>query len=202
MKRWSGSVLKGTGSVPGPQNFPRSGKGIRILGVDPGLLSTGFGIIEIEGDGSSLYCGSGVIRPRARQSFSHRIQQIFRGLSKQIENYAPQLMAVECPFFAKNVKSAMLLGQMRGVAILAAAEAGVEIQEFSPLEVKQAVVGYGRAAKEQVQAMVRSLLQTPPNLATDAADALAVALCLAHCLSWQKSLETIVPKQLSPRTSW
>lgn len=194
-------MLKGAGSLPGPQNFSRSGKGIRILGVDPGLLSTGFGIIEIESDGSSLYCGSGAIRPRARQSFSQRIQQIFRGLSKQIENYAPQLMAVECPFFAKNVKSAMLLGQMRGVAILAAAEAGLEIQEFSPLEVKQAVVGYGRAAKEQVQAMVRSLLQTPPDLTTDAADALAVALCLAHCLSWQKSLESIVARRCSPRTS-
>jgi crossover junction endodeoxyribonuclease RuvC len=98
-------------------------------------------------------------------------------------------MAVERPFFGKNVKSAMLLGQARGVALLAAAETGLEVQEFSPLEVKQSVVGYGRAAKEQIQAMVRSLLGVRRELTTDAADALAVALCLAHSLPLQKSLQ-------------
>ena len=98
-------------------------------------------------------------------------------------------MAVERPFCGKNVKSAMLLGQARGVAILAAAETGLEVQEYSPLEVKQAVVGYGRAAKEQIEAMVQSLLRpSVQTLNSDAADALAVALCLAHSLPWQISL--------------
>jgi crossover junction endodeoxyribonuclease RuvC len=104
-------------------------------------------------------------------------------------------MAVERPFYAKNVKSAMLLGQARGVAILAAAESGVEVQEYSPLEVKQAVVGYGRATKDQVQNMIRSLLHSPRNLTPDAADALAVALCLAHSLPWQNSLKAVGPKR-------
>ena len=87
------------------------------------------------------------------------------------------------------MKSAMLLGQARGAAVLAAAETGLEVQEYSPLEVKQAVVGYGRAAKEQIQAMVRSILRIPQELNADAADALAVALCLAHSLPWQNSLQ-------------
>ncbi len=160
------------------------------MGVDPGLVVTGFGVIEIGRDGSTLYCGSGVLRPRRQQSFAERLQQIFRGLSEQIKKFAPELMAIENPFYAKNVKSAMLLGQARGVAILAAAEACVEVQEYSPLEVKQAVVGYGRAAKEQVQAMIQSLLHPPQNLTADAADALAVALCLAHSVPWQVSLST------------
>jgi crossover junction endodeoxyribonuclease RuvC len=161
------------------------------MGVDPGLVVTGFGVIEIGRNGSILYCGSGVLRPQRLQSFPQRLQQIFHGLSQQIEKFTPELMAVENPFYAKNVKSAMLLGQARGVAILAAAEAGVEVQEYSPLEVKQAVVGYGRAAKQQVQAMIRSLLHAPRSLTVDAADALAVALCLAHSMPWQISLSTL-----------
>ena len=161
------------------------------MGVDPGLVVTGFGVIEIGRNGATLYCGSGIVRPHRLQSFSQRLQQIFRGLSAQIEKFTPELMAIENPFYAKNVKSAMLLGQARGVAILAAAEASVEVQEYSPLEVKQAVVGYGRAAKEQVQAMIRSLLHPPQNLTADAADALAVAICLAHSVPWQVSLSPL-----------
>jgi crossover junction endodeoxyribonuclease RuvC len=160
------------------------------MGVDPGLVVTGFGVIEIGGNGSISYCGSGVLRPQRLQSFPQRLQEIFHGLGQQIERFTPKLMAIENPFYAKNVKSAMLLGQARGVAILAAAEAGVAVQEYSPLEVKQAVVGYGRAAKEQVQSMIRSLLNLPQNLTADAADALAVALCLAHSLPWQASLSS------------
>jgi crossover junction endodeoxyribonuclease RuvC len=161
------------------------------MGVDPGLVVTGFGVIEIGRNGSILYRGSGVLRPQRLQSFPQRLQQIFHGLGEQIEKFTPELMAIENPFYAKNVKSAMLLGQARGIAILAAAEASVEVQEYSPLEVKQAVVGYGRAAKGQVQAMIRSLLNPPQNLMADAADALAVALCLAHSLPWQISLSKL-----------
>ena len=167
-----------------------AGKGSlsRILGVDPGMGSTGFGVIELAPNGSLLYQESGFIRPRG-PSTAQRIQQIFRGLVQLIDKFQPQMMAVERPFFGKNVKSAMLLGQARGAAILAAAENGVEVQEYSPLEVKQAVVGYGKAAKEQVQAMVRSILRAPQELNAHAADALAVALCLAHSLPWQSSLK-------------
>ena len=159
-----------------------------ILGVDPGMGSTGFGVIELAPNGSLFYQESGIIRPRG-PSTPQRIQQIFRGLVQVIDRFQPQMMAVERPFFGKNVKSAMLLGQARGAAILAAAETGVEVQEYSPLEVKQAVVGYGKAAKEQVQAMVRSILRAPQELNAHAADALAVALCLAHSLPWQSSLK-------------
>jgi crossover junction endodeoxyribonuclease RuvC len=158
------------------------------MGVDPGVVATGFGVVEMGRDGSIHYLGSGVVRPQRTLAFSHRLQQIYRGLCQQIEKFNPQLMAVESPFYAKNVKSAMLLGQARGVAMLAAAEAGVEVQEYSPLEVKQAVVGYGRAGKEQVQAMIRALLHPPAELAADAADALAVALCFAHSLPWHNSV--------------
>ncbi len=177
---------EGTKTFLEKKNLPHKGKGTRIIGVDPGLGATGFGIIDIKKDGAIQYVCSGVIRPQA-QTFPRRLQRIFQGLSQQIEEHTPQRMAVERPFFAKNVKSAMLLGQARGVAILAAAEAGLEVEEYSPLEVKQAVVGYGRAAKEQVQAMMRALLRTPP-LRADAADALAVAICMAHC-SWRNALE-------------
>lgn len=164
---------------------------MRIIGVDPGLGATGFGLIAMSSEGKILYRGSGVIRSPSTFSFPQRIQYIYRRLVEEIKNYAPHLMGVEQPFFAKNVKSAMLLGQARGLAILAAAEAGVEVHEYSPLEVKQAVVGYGRAAKEQVQAMISSLLKVPKNLKADAADALAVAICLAHSYSWENSLRLL-----------
>jgi crossover junction endodeoxyribonuclease RuvC len=174
--------------IPGVQR-----EGIRILGVDPGMVSTGFGLIEFEKKGSLLYRESGVLRPRGT-SVSPRLQQIFRGLTRLIETTKPRFMAVERPFFGKNVKSAMLLGQARGTALLAAAETGLEVHEISPLEVKQAVVGYGRADKEQIQAMVRSLLRIRQVLPADAADALAVAICLAHSLPLKTSLQEALLK--------
>ncbi len=169
------------------------GEGIRILGVDPGMGSTGFGLIEFEKQGSLLYRESGVLRPRGT-SVAPRLQHIFCGLTLLIESAKPRFMAVERPFFGKNVKSAMLLGQARGAALLAAAEAGLEVHEISPLEVKQAVVGYGRAEKGQIQAMVRSILGIRQVLTADAADALAVALCLAHSLPLKTSLQAALLK--------
>jgi crossover junction endodeoxyribonuclease RuvC len=169
------------------------GAAIRILGVDPGMGATGFGLVEFENKGSLLYCESGVLRPRGT-SVSPRLQHIFRGLTRLIETFKPQFMAVERPFFGKNVKSAMLLGQARGAALLAAAETGLEVHEISPLEVKQAVVGYGRADKGQIQAMVRSILGIRQVLTADAADALAVALCLAHSLPLKISLQEALLK--------
>jgi len=187
------------GRAPGSW-FPAPGsqsEGIRILGIDPGMVSTGFGLIEFGKEGSLLYRESGVLRPRGA-SVSPRLQQIFRGLTRLIGTTKPRFMAVERPFFGKNVKSAMLLGQARGAALLAAAETGLEVHEISPLEVKLAVVGYGRADKGQIQAMVRSLLGIRQVLPADAADALAVALCLAHSLPLKTFLQEALLKH-SPR---
>jgi len=183
------------GSAPGswPLLPGGQGEGIRILGVDPGMVSTGFGLIEFEKQGSLLYRESGVLRPRGT-SVPPRLQQIFRDLTGLIETTKPRFMAVERPFFGKNVKSAMLLGQARGAALLAAAETGLAVHEISPLEVKQAVVGYGRADKGQIQAMVRSILGIRQSLSADAADALAVALCLAHSLPLKTSLQEALRK--------
>ncbi len=163
---------------------------ICILGVDPGLMATGFGVIEVRESGEWHHCGNGVIYPPSSWSLAQRLHQIYSGLTSQIKHYKPDYMAVERPFFAKNVKSAMLLGEARGVAILAAAEALIDVFELSPLEVKQAVVGYGRAGKEQVQKMVCALLNISSELKADAADALAVALCLAHTLPHKNLLRS------------
>lgn len=167
-------------------SLPPSGS-LRILGVDPGMTATGFGVVEVDRNGSMRYLGSGVIRPQRAQSFSHRLLKIFHDLGRQIELFRPALMGVERPFYGKNVQSAMMLGQARGAAALAAAEAGLPVHEYSPLEVKQAVAGYGRAGKEQVQDMIQALLNTP-RMAADAADALAVAVCLGHSIRWQRIL--------------
>ncbi len=174
-----------------PSSFPiaaRGGSPSRILGVDPGLVGTGFGIIELTPGGSFLHLESGTIHPRG-PAVPQRLRHIFQGLARLIDRFQPQRMAVERPFCGKNVKTAMLLGQARGAALLAAAEGGVEVEEYSPLEVKQAVVGYGRAAKEQIQTMVEAILRVPPHLGSHAADALAVALCLAQSLPWRSRLE-------------
>lgn len=184
-------MLKGATSFPGLEKFSSNPEEMRIMGVDPGLGATGFGLITINRGGKIVYRGSGVIRASSTFAFPQRIQYLYRCLAEAIKDYDPHLIGVENPFFAKNVRSAMLLGQARGLAILAAAEAGVEVHEYSPLEVKQAVVGYGRAAKEQVQSMICSLLNAPKNLKADAADALAVAVCLAHSYSWENALHLL-----------
>ncbi len=161
------------------------------MGIDPGVGSTGYGVIGNKSQGTSFYCASGVIRSSPSLPLSQRLQQIFHGILHQIKKLSPQMIAIEAPFLAKNVKSAMVLGQARGAAILAAAEEGLEVHEFSPLEVKQAVVGYGRADKRQVQAMTRAILHAPDGLSSHAADALAVAICLAHSLPWKNSLHSL-----------
>jgi len=173
-------------------SLPPSGS-LRILGVDPGMTATGFGVVEVDRSGSMRYLGSGVIRPQREQSFSYRLLKIFQDLGRQIELFRPALMGVERPFYGKNVQSAMMLGQARGAAALAAAAAGIPVHEYSPLEVKQAVAGYGRAAKGQVQDMIQALLKTP-RMAADAAAALAVAVCLGHSLRWQRVLKASVDR--------
>ena len=153
---------------------------IRILGIDPGSGSTGYGIIETDGSrhGAIVF---GAIRTQARRPFHHRLLQIYDGLSDILAREKADVVAIEDVFYATNVQSALKLGHARGIPLLIAAQNGLPVHEYSPLEIKSAVVGYGRAEKAQVQAMVRMLLGLPEIPAPDdAADALAVAICHAH----------------------
>ena len=164
------------------------GRGLgRVLGIDCGSGATGYGVIE-PGGRTSRIVASGVILASARLSFPERLKIIAEGLSRVIETYAPDAVAVEEVFYSVNVKSALKLGHVRGVALLKAAEAGLPIHEYSPLQIKSSVVGYGRAEKNQVQQMVKVLLRLDEIPPEDAADALAVALCHAHCAQTQEKL--------------
>jgi crossover junction endodeoxyribonuclease RuvC len=151
----------------------------RILGVDPGSRATGYGVIEKEG-GLLRFVACGVIRTTKGQSFPERLKAIHDGLSEVIKEQAPDVAAVEDMFVAINPRSALKLGHARGVAILAAMQQGLAVHDYTPRMIKQAVVGYGNAEKVQVQQMVRVLLQLSASPSTDAADALAVAICHAN----------------------
>src|SRR5919109_4612710 len=151
-----------------------------VIGVDPGTHRTGYGVIA-EQEGRPVALDWGVISPRPSLPLPAKLQTIYTALQACLETHHPDTLAVEELFFAKNVRSAVTLAHARGVTLLAAAAVGVEVVEYSPLEIKQAVVGYGRADKREVQAMVQVLLNwrgpMPPE---DAADALAIALCHLH----------------------
>ncbi len=151
-----------------------------ILGIDPGLAVLGYALVEKQGNKFSAL-EYGTIRTPASMENVDRLQKIYNELSEVIVENEPQHMAVEELFFNKNVKTAIKVGQARGVILLTGSQAGLEIGEYTPLQVKQAVVGYGRARKHQVQQMVKSLLNLnkipEPD---DAADALAVSICYGH----------------------
>ena len=152
---------------------------IRILGIDPGLRSTGFGVIDKAGSTLS-YVASGCVKTDAEGSLPQRIATILDGLGEIIATYRPQQAAVEIVFVNVNPQSTLLLGQARGAAIAALVTAKLPVAEYTALQVKQAVVGHGKAAKEQVQAMVARLLKLPGVPGADAADALACAIAHAH----------------------
>lgn len=163
---------------------------MRVLGIDCGSEYTGYGVVEefSAAQGRRLVCcASGAIRLRPRDPMALKLQQIFSSLSQVIAEQQPQMVAIEDVFYALNVKSALKLGQVRGVAMLAASSAGLEVAEYSPLSIKSAVVGYGKAEKHQVQQMVMRLLnlEAPPQPA-DAADALAIAICHIHTATTQR----------------
>ncbi len=152
---------------------------MRVLGIDCGSERTGYGVIESDGGFHRLLV-SGVIRTNTKWPFEKRLLEIAKGLRELIREQAPEAAAVEEVFFSANVKTALKLAHVRGIALLSIAEAGMQMAEYSPLEVKMSVVGYGRAEKSQVQMMVRSLLRLPePIQSEDACDALAVAICHA-----------------------
>jgi crossover junction endodeoxyribonuclease RuvC len=151
---------------------------IRIIGIDPGSRITGYGIIEKYGHRLGfITCGT--IRTHREKDFSRRLLRIFEGLSEVMELYRPEVAAVEDVFVAHNPRSALKLGQARGTAVVAAMRQGLLVHDYSPRMIKQAVAGYGQAEKEQVQHMVRVLLDLSGVPSSDAADALAVAICHA-----------------------
>jgi crossover junction endodeoxyribonuclease RuvC len=152
---------------------------IRILGIDPGLGITGYGVIEKEG-AALRYVASGRVRSDGALPLAERLSTILDGLAQVIASYHPLECAVEKVFVNVNPQSTLLLGQARGAAICAAVLARLPVAEYTALQVKQAVVGQGHARKEQVQEMVKRLLKLPGAPGTDAADALACAICHAH----------------------
>jgi crossover junction endodeoxyribonuclease RuvC len=155
---------------------------VRILGIDPGSRITGYGIIQKQGN-RLLHVDNGAIFTDSAGDFPLRLHRIFTGLSEIIERYRPDAMAVEQVFLSNNVQSALKLGQARGAAIVAGVSAGLPVSEYTALQVKQAVVGHGKAAKEQVQQMVKALLNLPEIAQADASDALAVAICHANSVA-------------------
>jgi crossover junction endodeoxyribonuclease RuvC len=159
-----------------------------VLGVDPGTLATGYGLIEND-NGRLTVLASGCIRNGGRISMPLRLMRIFDGLNEVITLHHPDEFAIETAFYGKNVQSALKLGHARGVAMLAAVSQNIPTQEYSPREVKRALVGNGTASKEQVQYMVRALLNMKSaSLPYDVTDALAVAMChVQHRLSVSRS---------------
>ncbi|MBI2345397.1 MAG: crossover junction endodeoxyribonuclease RuvC [Deltaproteobacteria bacterium] len=152
---------------------------MRIFGIDPGSSITGYGVIDRDGRRLS-HIDNGIIRPKVGSPYTARLGTIYDALVKLLRQFAPNTVAIEEVFVAKNVHSALHLGQARGVAILAATQAGCPVHEYPSRTVKQAIVGYGNATKEQIQVMTARLLGLPQTATTDAADALAVAITHAH----------------------
>ena len=153
-----------------------------VLGVDPGSRVTGYGIVE-KRNNEILHVHSGYIRSSDKIPFYGRIHHIYQSMLKIMDDYHPQEMAIEDMFYAKNVQSSLKLGHARGAVLIAAVQCGLRIFEYTPLEIKKSVVGYGRASKEQVLSMVRIMLKLRDGLKLDTSDALAAAIC--H-LNWSR----------------
>ena len=153
-----------------------------VLGVDPGSRVTGFGLVEKEGAGMRCI-RSGIIRLPGEAPFYERIHRIYQTMTEIMERHRPDQLAIEDCFFAKNVKSSLKIGHARGAVLIAAVECGLQIFEYTPLEIKKAVAGYGSASKEQVRSMIRWMLKMQSEPPLDASDALATAIC--H-LNWKR----------------
>lgn len=176
---------------------------MRIFGIDPGSERTGYGCIESSG-GRHRLITCGTLSAPARSTFPERLLAIHTGLTALLDRHRPECVAVENIFFAKNVRSALKLGHARGIALLAASQASVPVVEYSPAEIKRSVVGYGRAEKQQVQAMMKLLLglDAVPS-PHDVADALAVAICHVHTsTSLVSRVSSAVPGPSRAARSW
>ncbi len=156
-----------------------------ILGIDPGIAIVGYGILEVQGS-SHRALSYGIIETHKDETLPDRLGQIYEGMTTLIDRYQPDEVAMEELFFNKNAKTAIMVGQARGVEVLAAVHKGLKVYEYTPLQAKQAVVGYGRADKRQVQENVKVLLSLKEiPRPDDAADALAIALCHAFSLRFK-----------------
>lgn len=154
---------------------------MRVLGIDCGSEYTGYGVVEETSDRKLVCHVNGAIRLKSGMPMAAKLEKIFADLKVIIATHQPDIVAIEDVFYAVNVKTALKLGQVRGVAMLAASSSGLQVEEYSPLSIKSAVVGYGRADKFQVQQMVTRLLNLPAAPEpTDASDALAIAICHIH----------------------
>jgi crossover junction endodeoxyribonuclease RuvC len=153
-----------------------------VLGVDPGSRVTGYGLIEKKNN-ELIHIHSGHVSSSAKIPFYHRIHTIFQAMADIMDHYRPDEMSIEDIFYAKNIQSSLKLGHARGAVLIAAVQAGVQIFEYTPLEIKKSVVGYGRATKEQVRSMVKIILKLRDTPALDTTDALAAAIC--H-LNWAR----------------
>lgn len=171
---------------------------MRVLGIDPGSRITGYGLVEQQGS-RLVHVDNGAIFTDKAQDFPGRLKLIFVGITAVIEEYRPDAVAVEDIFFSTNVNSALKLGQARGAAISAAVHADLPVFEYTALQVKKAVVGQGKAAKEQVQKMVCALLSLPEIAQADASDAVAVAIC--HLNSYKLREKSGPAAQPSRRSS-
>ena len=159
-----------------------------VLGVDPGTATTGWGVVGKTDNSKLKLEGYGTIKTSSKTAYPQRLKSIYQELRKVIKKYRPEVMAVEELFFAKNLKTATSVGQARGVIILTGCQSGLEIREYTPLEVKLALVGYGRANKFQVQKMVKLILNLKDiPRPDDAADALAVAVCHLHTKKYSRA---------------
>lgn len=149
---------------------------MRVLGLDPSLRSTGYGVLEFV-ENQYVVRAFGTIKPRRAGELPAKLLGIKSAIDELIARHAPEEAAVENPFYARNIKTALILGQVRGAALVAIAGRGLPLYEYSPLEIKKAVTGYGQAEKDQVNTMVRTLLKIEEAVEEDASDALACAFC-------------------------
>jgi crossover junction endodeoxyribonuclease RuvC len=161
----------------GPVTKPRR---TRILGIDPGTLRLGYGIVDLAGPSNVTYVECGVISAPVRQARNERLHVIGRGLRELLDEFTPDQVAMEQAFYGKNVQSTLALGEARGVALFLAYDRGLTVAGYAPARIKQTVVGHGRASKTQIGFLVRAILgmRRPPE--ADAADALAIAICHAR----------------------
>jgi len=172
---------------------------MRILGIDPGLRITGFGLIEKKG-ASLSYVASGTVNTPSKADLPDRLKIILEGVSEIVRTYNPDYAAIEKVFVNVNPQSTLLLGQARGAAICALVSANLTVSEYTALQIKQAIVGHGKAQKKQVQDMVKRLLSLPAPPKSDAADALGVAIC--HANSFDALTAMQMAAALKPKSSF
>jgi len=149
---------------------------MRVFGIDPGSISTGYGVVEKNGT-KLVHVDNGLIRPKKDITFSGRLHYIYAEINQLLDRFKPDAVALEEAIFGKDVRAAMKLGHVRGIAMLATVSRGIALAEYLPTQVKKAVTGFGHAPKPQIQKVVRSILNLPEIAAEDASDALALAIC-------------------------